>query len=56
MSALKFVCTVTLEMPWSDEHFPRARRPRRLSVVLSQEEVVQFFDYVPSLRFVSAYP
>jgi len=54
MSALKFVYTVTLEMPWSDEHFPRARRPHKLPVVLSQEEVVQFFDYVPSLRYRAA--
>src|SRR5258708_38849596 len=41
-------------MPWSDEHFPRARRPHKLPVVLSQEEVVQFFDYVPSLRYRAA--
>src|SRR5258708_13356201 len=54
MSALKFVYTVTLEMPWSDEHFPRARRPHKLPVVLSQEEVVQFFDSVPSLRYRAA--
>jgi integrase/recombinase XerD len=54
ISALKFLYTVTLEMPWSDAHFPRARRPFKLPVVLSQEEVVQFFEYVPSLRYRAA--
>ncbi|MEK7406516.1 MAG: tyrosine-type recombinase/integrase [Acidobacteriota bacterium] len=54
VSAIKFLYTVTLEMPWSDEHFPRARRPYKLPVVLSHEEVVQFFDYVPSLRYRAA--
>ncbi len=38
-------------MPWGDEQFPRVRRPYRLPVVLSQEEVVQFFDYIPSLKY-----
>src|ERR1700730_9053187 len=51
VSALKFLYTVTLEMPWTEAHFPRARRPFKLPVVLSQEEVVQFFEYVPSLRY-----
>jgi integrase len=38
-------------MPWGDEQFPRVRRPHKLPVVLSQEEVVQFFDHVPSLKY-----
>src|SRR5260370_32862434 len=38
-------------MPWSDAVFPRVRRPRTLPVVLSQEEVVQFFDHIPSLKY-----
>jgi integrase/recombinase XerD len=54
VSALKFLYLVTLEMPWSDGHFPRARRQHKLPVVLSQEEVVQFFDHVPSLRYRAA--
>jgi hypothetical protein len=41
-------------MPWSDEHFPRARRPHKLPIVLSPEEVVQFFDHVPRLRYRAA--
>lgn len=51
VSALKFFYLHTLEMPWSDDCFPRARRPHRLPVVLSQEEVVAFFDHIPSLRY-----
>ena len=53
-SALKFLYLTTLEMPWSDVDFPRVRRPHRLPVVLSHEEVVQFFDYVPSLKYRAA--
>lgn len=48
VSALKFLYLTTLEMPWSDLDFPHVRRPHRLPVVLSHEEVVQFFDYVPN--------
>jgi site-specific recombinase XerD len=50
-SALKFFFLRTLELPWSDDTFPRARRPHKLPVVLSQEEVVAFFDHIPSLRY-----
>ena len=53
-SALKFFYLTTLEMPWSDYDFPRAKRPRRLPVVLSHEEVVRFFDFVPSLKYRAA--
>jgi site-specific recombinase XerD len=51
VSAVKFLYQVTLEMPWPDAMFPRVRRPRTLPVVLSQEEVVQFFDHIPSLKY-----
>jgi site-specific recombinase XerD len=54
VSALKFLYLHTLEAPWSDEHFPRARRPHKLPVVLSQEEVIAFFDHIPSLRYRAA--
>lgn len=53
-SALKFLYLTTLEMPWSDADFPRVKRPHRLPVVLSHEEVVQFFDHVPSLKYRAA--
>lgn len=54
VSALKFLYLTTLEMPWNDVDFPRAKRPHRLPVVLSHEEVVQFFDHVPSIRYRAA--
>jgi site-specific recombinase XerD len=54
VSALKFLYLTTLEMPWTDEDFPRAKRPYKLPVVLSHEEMVLFFDHVPSLRYRAA--
>jgi integrase/recombinase XerD len=51
VTAVKFLYLVTLEMPWGREQFPRVRRPRKLPVVLSQEELAVFFDYVPSLKY-----
>lgn len=54
VSALKFLYLTTLKMPWAAEDFPRVRRPHRLPVVLSHEEVVVFFDYVPSLKYRAA--
>jgi site-specific recombinase XerD len=54
ISSVKFLYLVTLEMPWTDEYFPRVRRPHKLPVVLSQEEVLAFFDHVPSLKYRAA--
>lgn len=54
VSALKFLYLTTLEMPWSDVDFPRAKRPRHLPVVLSYEEVALLFEYVPSLKYRAA--
>ena len=54
VSAIKFLYLTTLEMPWTDEYFPRARRPHKLPLVLSQEEVMAFFDHVPSFRYRTA--
>ena len=50
-SAASFCFVDVLEMPWGREQFPRARRRHRLPVVLSQEEIVQFFDHVAGLRY-----
>jgi integrase/recombinase XerD len=51
VTAAKFLYLHTLEMPWGNEQFPRVRRPYRLPIILSQEEVVHFFDYIPSLKY-----
>jgi integrase/recombinase XerD len=50
VSALKFLYLETLEMPWSEFTFPRAKRARQLPVVLSYEEVVRLFEFVTSLK------
>jgi len=50
ISSVKFLYLITLEMPWTSEYFPRVRRPHTLPVVLSQEEVLAFFDHIPSLK------
>ena len=54
ISALKFLYLTTLEMPWTNEYFPRLRRAHRLPVVLSCEEVLAFFDHVPGLKYRAA--
>ena len=50
ISALKLLYLNTLEMPWTDEYFPRVRRQTRLPVVLSQEEILLFFDHVTGIK------
>jgi site-specific recombinase XerD len=54
VSALKFLYLRTLELPWSDLDFPRVKRQHKLPVVLSQEELVIFFDHVPGLKYRAA--
>jgi integrase len=54
ISAIKFLYLTTLKMSWTSDSFPRARRPRRLPVVLSQQEVRVFFDHVPNLQYRAA--
>jgi site-specific recombinase XerD len=54
ISSVKFLYLTTLEMPWTDEYFPRVRRPYKLPVVLSHEEVLAFFDHIPSLKYRAA--
>ena len=50
VSAVQFLYLETLEMPWGKEVFPRVRRPDRLPVVLSQQEVLRFFEHVGCLK------
>jgi len=54
ISSVKFLYCVTLQMPWTDEYFPRIRRPHKLPVVLSQEEILALFDHIPSLKYRAA--
>jgi integrase/recombinase XerD len=41
---------VTLKRPWSDEDFPLPKKPFRLPVVLSLEEITTFFESIASLK------
>jgi integrase/recombinase XerD len=50
VNAVKFLYTVTLDMPWSEEHFPRLKVPEKLPVVLSAGEVMQFFGCIGVLK------
>ncbi len=43
VAAAKFLYTQVLDMPWSDEHMPYATVPIKLPVVLTVEEIDQFF-------------
>jgi integrase/recombinase XerD len=54
LSAVEFLYLQTLEMPWGKESFPRLRRPYKLPVVLSQQEVCQFFEHVGCLKHRAA--
>ena len=54
VSSVQFLYTVTLEMPWGTHCFPRVRVPSKLPDVLDPEEVAEFFDYVPSLKYRAA--
>jgi integrase/recombinase XerD len=54
ISAAQFLYTVTLEMPWQKNCFPRVRVAEKLPVVLDPEEVAAFFDHIPSLKYRAA--
>src|ERR1700730_1666388 len=51
MAALRFLYKVTLKRNWSlDEVIPTPRKPKKLPVILSPEEVLQFLDCVRSRK------
>jgi site-specific recombinase XerD len=54
VSAAKFLYTVTLEMPWTNEQFTRLQVPEKLPVVLSAEEVEAFFQHIGILKHRAA--
>jgi integrase/recombinase XerD len=51
IGALRFLYRVTLKRDWSDEDFPLPKKPVRLPVILSFDEVKTFFDAIPSLKY-----
>ena len=48
--ALRFLYKVTLKRSWSVEEIPMLKRPFKLPVILSREEVMHFLDSVGSLK------
>jgi integrase/recombinase XerD len=50
VAAVKFLYTVTLEMPWTDQQFTRMKVPDKLPVVLSAEEVMNFFRHIGLIK------
>lgn len=49
--ALRFLYHTTLRKDWPISHIPRPRQRHRLPVVLSREEVAQFFNAVESVKY-----
>lgn len=50
VSAIKFLYTVTLEMPWDERHFVHMKTALTLPVVLSSAEVAVFFSHIGILK------
>ncbi|AAP86026.1 Putative integrase (plasmid) [Cupriavidus necator H16] len=50
IGALRFLYRVMLRRDWSDEDFPLPKKPVRLPVILSQDEITAFFASVASLK------
>ena len=48
--ALRFLYKVTLKRDWAVEEIPMPKRPFRLPVILSREEVMRFLDSVHNLK------
>ena len=50
VSALRFLYRVTLNKSWVIDNIPRAKRPRRLPVVLSRQEIDTLLDVPTNLK------
>ena len=48
--ALRFLYKVTLKRAWAVEEIPMPKRPFRLPVILSREEVMHFLDSIGNLK------
>jgi site-specific recombinase XerD len=48
--ALRFLYKVTLKRGWAVEEIPMPKRPFRLPVILSREEVMHFLDSIGNLK------
>ncbi|CAJ0780082.1 tyrosine-type recombinase/integrase [Ralstonia chuxiongensis] len=50
VGALRFLYRVTLKREWSDDDFPLPKKPVRLPIILSFDEITRFFEAIPSLK------
>jgi len=50
VSALRFLYKVTLKQPWSSDDIPMPKKPFKLPVILSPEEVMRFLESVYSTK------
>jgi site-specific recombinase XerD len=48
--ALRFLYRITLQKEWAIEHLPFPKKPRKLPVVLSMDEVAQFFRALTNIK------
>ena len=55
VSALRFFFTVTLDRPNMARHLTFVREPRRLPVVLSEEEIVRLLEAAPGPKYKAAF-
>jgi integrase/recombinase XerD len=50
VSAVRFLYRVTLKRAWPEENFPRPKRPSKLPLIWSCEELIRFFEHIPGIR------
>jgi integrase/recombinase XerD len=48
---IRFFYRVTLQRDWVIEHIPYGRRPRRLPMIASRDQLIRFFDAVDDPQF-----
>ena len=53
-SALRFFFKITLDRPYLVRHLAPVQRPRKMPVVLSQDEVARLIEAAPSLKYRAA--
>jgi len=52
--ALRFLYRVTLPKNWSVKHIPYAKKPKKLPLILSHEELARFFNHVHHPKYRTA--